>query len=492
MRNVLDVAVGHARRYLGSLSSRPIAANASIEDLRSRLSRPPPEAGIDPEDVIDELVRDTEGGLVGSASGRFFGWVIGGTLPTALAADWLTSAWDQNGASNLTAPAEAVVEEVCGRWMKHLLGIPESASFAFVTGCQMAHTTALAAARHQLLDQRGWDVERCGLSGAPRLTILTTQSRHESILRSARLLGLGTDAVEYICSNSTGRMSVEELRKALERLKPGPTVVWLQAGDLNTGHFDPFEEACAAAHAAGAWVHIDGAFGLWVATSSKYSHLLAGAEKADSWATDGHKWLNLPFDSGQVFVAHPTAHRAAFAQEASYSIPSHDLRNQKDWNPEWSRRGRGFVAYAAIRALGRVGIAEIVERCCTHARRLVDGIGQLASAEILVEPTINQGLVRFLDDDGDHDAATDDVIRRIQLDGVSWFGGATWNGMRVMRVSVCNWMTSSEDIERTLANIAKILQERTGGTRHGIDGVSRMSPGAKSMPALDRLPGGDA
>jgi glutamate/tyrosine decarboxylase-like PLP-dependent enzyme len=466
MTNVLDVAAVHAARYLETLSSRPIAANASIKELRSRLFRPLPEFAMDPKDVIEELVRDTEGGLMGSSSGRFFGWVIGGTLPAALAADWLTSAWDQNAASNLTAPAEAVVEEVCGDWMKDLLGIPKSASFAFVTGCQMAHTTALAAARHQLLQERGWDVEQSGLSGAPRLKILTTKSRHESILRSARLLGIGTGAVEYIPSDGTGRMQIGGLAKALERLNSQPAVVWLQAGDLNTGNFDPFDEACSVAHAARAWVHIDGAFGLWVATSSKYRHLLAGAEKADSWATDGHKWLNLPFDSGQVFVAHPTAHRAAFAQDASYSVPSQELRNQKDWNPEWSRRGRGFVAYAAVRALGRAGIAEIVERCCAHTQRLVNGIGRFPGAQILAIPIINQGLVRFLAPDGNHDSATDEVIRRIQLDGVAWFGGATWNGMRVMRVSVCNWMTTHDDIERTLASVSKVLEERVDRTRH--------------------------
>jgi glutamate/tyrosine decarboxylase-like PLP-dependent enzyme len=466
MTNVLDVAAAHAARYLETLSSRPIAANASIKELRSRLFRPLPEFAMDPKDVIEELVRDTEGGLMGSSSGRFFGWVIGGTLPAALAADWLTSAWDQNAASNLTAPAEAVVEEVCGDWMKDLLGIPKSASFAFVTGCQMAHTTALAAARHQLLQERGWDVEQSGLSGAPQLKILTTKSRHESILRSARLLGIGTGAVEYIPSDGTGRMQIGGLAKALERLNSQPVVVWLQAGDLNTGNFDPFDEACSVAHAARAWVHIDGAFGLWVATSSKYRHLLAGAEKADSWATDGHKWLNLPFDSGQVFVAHPAAHRAAFAQDASYSVPSQELRNQKDWNPEWSRRGRGFVAYAAVRALGRAGIAEIVERCCAHTQRLVNGIGRLPRAQILAIPIINQGLVRFLAPDGNHDSATDEVIRRIQLDGVAWFGGATWNGMRVMRVSVCNWMTTHDDIERTLASVSKVLEERVDRTRH--------------------------
>jgi glutamate/tyrosine decarboxylase-like PLP-dependent enzyme len=466
MTNVLDVAAAHAARYLETLSSRPIAANASIKELRSRLFRPLPDFAMDPKDVIEELVRDTEGGLMGSSSGRFFGWVIGGTLPAALAADWLTSAWDQNAASNLTAPAEAVVEEVCGDWMKDLLGIPKSASFAFVTGCQMAHTTALAAARHQLLQERGWDVEQSGLSGAPQLKILTTKSRHESILRSARLLGIGTGAVEYIPSDGTGRMQIGGLAKALECLNSQPVVVWLQAGDLNTGNFDPFDEACSVAHAARAWVHIDGAFGLWVATSSKYRHLLAGAEKADSWATDGHKWLNLPFDSGQVFVAHPAAHRAAFAQDASYSVPSQELRNQKDWNPEWSRRGRGFVAYAAVRALGRAGIAEIVERCCAHTQRLVNGIGRLPGAQILAIPIINQGLVRFLAPDGNHDSATDEVIRRIQLDGVAWFGGATWNGMRVMRVSVCNWMTTHDDIERTLASVSKVLEERVDRTRH--------------------------
>lgn len=466
MTNVLDVAAAHAARYLETLSSRPIAANASIKELRSRLFRPLPESAMDPKGVIDELVRDTEGGLMGSSSGRFFGWVIGGTLPTALAADWLTSAWDQNAASNLTAPAEAVVEEVCGDWMKDLLGIPKAASFAFVTGCQMAHTTALAAARHQLLQERGWDVEKSGLSGAPQLKILTTESRHESILRSTRLLGIGTDAIEYIPSDDTGRMQVGGLAKALERLNSQPAVVWLQAGDLNTGNFDPFDEACSVAHAARAWVHIDGAFGLWIATSSKYRHLLAGAEKADSWATDGHKWLNLPFDSGQVFVAHPAAHRAAFAQDASYSVPTQELRNQKDWNPEWSRRGRGFVAYAAIRALGRAGIAEIVERCCAHTQRLVNGIGRLPGAQILAMPIINQGLVRFLAPDGNHDSATDEVIRRIQLDGVAWFGGATWNGMRVMRVSVCNWMTTHDDIERTLASVSRVHEERADRTRH--------------------------
>ncbi|TMJ25923.1 MAG: aspartate aminotransferase family protein [Alphaproteobacteria bacterium] len=456
MTNVLDRAAAHAAAFLDSLSSRPIATTTPIAELQSRLGGPLPEAGMPAEAVIDALVRDTEGGLIGSGSGRFFGWVIGGTLPVALAADWLTSAWDQNAASNLTAPAEAVVEQVCGEWAKEMFGLPASASFAFVTGCQMAHTTALAAARHKLMRDRGWDVEAKGLAGAPPLRILTTENRHESILRSARLLGVGTDAIVYVQADNSGRIEMRALEQALSRTD-GPTVVCLQAGDLNTGVFDPFEPACRLAHAAKAWVHVDGAFGLWAAASERHRHLLAGAERADSWATDGHKWLNLPFDSGLVFVADAAAHRASFAQDTSYSVPTEQVRNQKDWNPEWSRRGRGFPFYAAVRALGRSGICEMVDRCCGHAERLVREIGGLDGAEIVAAPVINQGLVRFLGRDGDHDAFTDGVIRRIQQDGVAWFGGVTWGGMRVMRVSVCNWLTSDDDIDRTVESVRKVL-----------------------------------
>ena len=459
MTNVLNIAAAHAASYLESLGSRPIVAASGIADLRRRLGKPLPETGTPAEAVIDELVRDVEGGILGSGSGRFFGWVIGGALPVAVAADWLTSAWDQNAASNATAPAEAVAEEVCGSWAKELFGIPSSASFAFVTGCQMAHTTALAAARHKLLADRGWDVERSGLAGAPVLRILTTENRHESIIRSARLLGLGTAAIDYVASDNMGRIDTGELEAALRRLGGAPAVVCLQAGDLNTGVFDPFERSCQIARAAKAWVHIDGAIGLWAAASERYRHLLSGAEGADSWATDAHKWLNVPFDSGLVFVAHATAHRAAFAQETSYSIPHEELRNQKDWNPEWSRRGRGFPVYAAMRSLGRSGIADIVDRCCDHAKRLVGGIGRLPNTEVVASPTINQGLVRFLSRDGNHDGFTDAVIRRIQANGVAWFGGATWRGVRVIRVSVCNWRTTEDDIDRTLAAIREALVE---------------------------------
>ncbi|MCC7046791.1 MAG: aspartate aminotransferase family protein [Alphaproteobacteria bacterium] len=455
--SLLDRTAAHAARYLAALDTRPVGTTAAPGDLRARLCRHLPETSTLPEQVIDDLVRDTEGGIMGSAGGRFFGWVIGGTLPVALAADWLTSTWDQNAASNLTAPAEAVVEEVCGAWAKELLGIPAAASFAFVTGCQMAHTTALAAARHKLLGDRGWNVEAQGLSGAPRLRILTTENRHESIIRAVRLLGIGADAIGYVRGDNEGRIDPAELDRALRAGGDRPAIVVLQAGDLNTGAFDPLAAACRVARGHRAWVHVDGAFGLWAATSRKFRHLLDGADQADSWATDGHKWLNLPFDSGLVFVADAAAHRAAFAQNTSYSVPVEELRNQKDWNPEWSRRGRGFAAYAAIRALGRAGIADIVERCSAHAASLVDGIGALDGAEIAARPVINQGLVRFLGADGDHDRQTDAVIRRIQAGGEAWFGGATWRGMRVMRVSVCNWATTDRDIGRAIEAVRAAL-----------------------------------
>jgi glutamate/tyrosine decarboxylase-like PLP-dependent enzyme len=339
----------------------------------------------------------------------------------------------------VTAPAEAVVEEVCGDWAKQLLGIPPSASFAFVTGCQMAHTTALAAARHKLLRDRGWNVEAKGLAGAPPLRVLTAVNRHESIIRSVRLLGMGTDTIEIVPSDQQGRIDTVELERVLQNAPGVPTIVTLQAGDLNTGTFDPFAEACRIAHDYRAWVHVDGAFGLWVATSKKYRHLLDGAERADSWATDGHKWLNLPFDCGLVFVADPAAHRAAFAQDTTYAVPIEHLRNQKDWNPEWSRRGGDFPAYAAIRALGRSGIADIVDRCCAHADRLATGIGGLPGAEIVVRPTINQGLVRFLSRDGNHDRQTDAVIARIQ--------------------AICNWTTTDRDVDATIASVRNALAD---------------------------------
>lgn len=458
MTAVLTAAAAHARRYVETVGERPVRPAASLDELRARLDRPLPDGGMPDAAVVDALVAEAGDGILHSTSGRFFGWVIGGTLPVALAADWLTAAWDQNAASNVTAPAEAVVEEVTGRWLKQLLGLPEAASFAFVTGCQMAHTAALAAARHALLRARDWDVEAQGLAGAPPLRVLTSDHRHESILRAVRLLGIGTDAMRIVSGDAMGRIDCAALAEALSA-DDRPTVVCLQAGDLNTGRFDDFATAVPLARRHGAWVHVDGAFGLWAAASPRFRHLLDGVDGAQSWATDGHKWLNLPFDSGFVFVADAAAHRAAFAQDTSYAVPVETLRNQKDWNPEWSRRGRGFPAYAAIRALGRAGIAALVERCCDHAARLVAGIGALDGAEVIAAPVINQGLVRFRAADGDHGRRTEAVVRRIQAGGEAWFGTALWRNMRVMRVSVCNHATTERDVDRAVAAVAAALAE---------------------------------
>jgi glutamate/tyrosine decarboxylase-like PLP-dependent enzyme len=453
-------AAAHAVEYLDRLDEAAVAPHLTAAELRARLGGPVPENGLEPERVIDDLVRDLDGGLLGSTGGRFFGWVIGGALPAALAADWLTSVWDQNAAIYATSPAAAVVEEVCGEWLKELLGLPGTAIFSLVTGCQMAHVTALAAARQSLYADRGIDVQRAGLAGAPPLRVLASEHRHATIDRALRLLGIGTGAIVEIPADGGG-IRLPELAAALDTDREAPTLVCLQAGELNTGAFDRFDEACALAHEHGAWAHVDGAFGLWAGASGRHRHLVAGVGHADSWATDGHKWLNVPYDSGFSFVAEPRHLRAAMTASASYFDPAGEARDSMDWNPEWSRRARAFAAYAAIRSLGRTGVAELVDRCCARAQAIVAGIGRLPGAEIVAEPVINQGLVRFLAPDGDHDRLTDDVIRRIQESGEAWFGGAIWQGQRVMRVSVSSWRTTEQDVERAVQAVGAALEARS-------------------------------
>ena len=443
----LETALTHARAWLDGLDQRPVHATADVATLRSRLRRPLPEDGLPPEQVITDLVRDVEGGILGSAGGRFFGWVIGGALPSALAADWLTSAWDQNAALYACAPAAAVVEDVAGAWLKDVLGLPKTAGFAFVSGCQMAHVTCLAAASHALLARRGWDVERRGLSGAPPIRILTGDV-HGSVDRAVRLLGLGTDHISHF--------EAADLAPALASAAEAPTVVVLQAGDINTGAFDDFASLIPLAHRYGAWVHVDGAIGLWAAASKRFRHLLTEVAAADSWATDGHKWLNVPYDCGYAFVADPAAHRACMSHRAEYLTHATEARDQIDWNPEWSRRARGFATYAALRELGRRGLAALVERCSDHARALVSRIGELPGAQILAEPIINQGLVRFHNDD----RRTEEVIDAILATGEAFFGATTWRGQRAMRVSVCNWRTSDEDVARAVRAVAGVLRGR--------------------------------
>jgi glutamate/tyrosine decarboxylase-like PLP-dependent enzyme len=457
--SVLSLAQQHAFAFLNRLDEAPVGATVDVQTLRQQLNKPLADSGLPPEQVITELVRDVSGGLLGSAGGRFFGWVIGGAVPAALAADWLTATWDQNGALYATSPAAAVVEEVAGAWLKDILGLPARASFALVSGCQMAHATCLAAARHALLAERDWDVEQRGLYGAPPIRILTSSQRHGSFERAVRLLGLGRDQVVCLTSDANDRLEPEALQKALEADASAPTIVLLQAGDINIGAFDDFERLIPIAKRYRAWVHVDGAFGLWAASSPRYRHLVKGVEAAGSWATDGHKWLNVPFDSGYAFIANRDAHRASMSHRAPYLTHQEDARDEMDWNPEWSRRARGFSTYAALRQLGRDGIAELIDRCCRHAREIVMGIGKLDGAEVLWEPIINQGLVRFPDPstEQDHDRRTDEVIAAIVASGEAFFGGTTWRGKRAMRVSVCNWRTSPEDVQRSINSVARVL-----------------------------------
>lgn len=455
-RSALDSAYAHAISHLENLDETSVAATADAESLRARIARPLPVEGTPADKVIEDLVRDVDGGLIGSAGGRFFGWVIGGVLPAALAADWLTSTWQQNGCLYATSPAAAIVEETVGEWLKAIFRLPSKSSFALVTGCQMAHVTCLAAARHAQLAKRDWDVEGKGLFGAPAIRILSSNLRHASFERAVRLLGLGSSNVVDLPVDDDGRLTAQSLEDELAKAPDAPAIVLLQAGDINTGAYDEFETLVPIAHQYGAWVHVDGAFGLWATASERRKHLVRGLELCDSWATDGHKWLNVPFDCGFAFVTDPEAHRASLSIRAAYLTHASTARDEMDWNPEWSRRSRMFAAYAALRQLGRQGVEELVDRCCDHARSIVVRIGELKGAEMLWEPTINQGLVRFpapspSAPDADHDRHTDAVIAEILKTGEAFFGGTTWRGKRAMRVSVCNWQTSEEDVDRVVA-----------------------------------------
>jgi len=453
-RDVLRETASYAAEFLGSLDERPVFPRASVEELRAALGGRLPERGLDPADVVAELTAAAEPGIVGIPSGRYFGFVIGGALPAALAADWLTSTWDQNAGLYVGGPSAAVVEEVCLEWLRELLALPAGVSGALVTGCQMAHVTALAAARHRLLADAGWDVNREGLAGAPRIRVLTGELAHVTVFRALRLLGIGSTQVVALPTDERARLRADALRDALAA-GGGPTIVVAQAGEVNTGSFDPLDEIAAACEDAGAWLHVDGAFGLWAAASPELLHLVAGAERADSWATDAHKWLNVPYDCGMAFCRHPDAHRAAMAVQASYLVHADEAgpRDQLDWTPEFSRRARGFPVYAAIRSLGRAGIAELVDRCCAHAGRFAAALSA-AGAEVLNDVVLNQVLVRFGDD-----ARTDAVLAAVQADGAAFMSGTTFRGVRAMRISVSNWQTTVDDVEASVAAILRAARQ---------------------------------
>jgi glutamate/tyrosine decarboxylase-like PLP-dependent enzyme len=444
-RELLRRTAEIAADFLDTLDDRPVWPPAGIDELRAELGGPLPETPSEPLAVLEELARAAEPGVVGMQSGRYFGFVIGGALPAALAADWLAAAWDQNAGLVVCGPSAAVAEEVVGDWLKDLLHVPSDASFALVTGCQMAHTTCLAAARHGVLARAGWDVERDGLTGAPRIRVLAGAKRHTTIDRTLRLLGLGTGSIVEIPADDQGRMQTGDLAAVL-RSSDGPTIVCAQAGEVNTGSFDELQQIADLVERSGAWLHIDGAFGLWAAASPRLRDLVAGAERADSWATDAHKWLNVPYDCGIAFVADSEPHRAAMAVRAAYLVQDAEARDQMDWTPEFSRRARGFAVYAALRSLGRRGVAELVESSCDRATQFAERIATIEGCDVLNDVVLNQVLFRFADDE-----TTNAVLAGVQASGEAWMAGTTWDGRAAIRLSVSNWRTSESDIDRTVA-----------------------------------------
>jgi glutamate/tyrosine decarboxylase-like PLP-dependent enzyme len=449
LRELLDLTSAIAADFYATLPDRPVFPLATADELREAFAAPLPESPNDPRVVIEELAAAAEPGLVAEAGGRYFGFVIGGAVPASLAADWLASAWDQNAGLYVCGPSAAIVEEVAGAWLLELLGLPPQSSFGFVTGGQMANFTALAAARHHVLARAGWDVEQRGLNGAPAVRVIVGERRHGTIDRALRMLGLGAPT-DVVPADDNGRMLARHLRIGDE-----PTIVCAQAGEVNTGAFDPFHAiADARDEAANAWVHVDGAFGLWAAVSESLRPLVDGVDRADSWATDAHKWLNVPYDSGIAFTAHPEAHGGAFSARAAYLVSDGGTREQIDWNPEHSRRARGFAVYAAIRSLGRTGIVEMIERCCRHAQRFAAGLEHLG-AEVLNDVELNQVLFRFASDE-----ATNAALRAVQATGEAWMSGTTWDGRAAIRISVSNWQTTDEDVDRTLAAYAGQLAAR--------------------------------
>lgn len=453
-RDLLLSAATRAATYLDTVASRHVNATADQAALRAALGGPLPQAASDPAHVLAELARGIDAGLVATAGPRYFGFVTGGAVPVTVAAEWLGSAWDQNPGLYVLAPGVSVLEDVVAGWVLELLGLPGGSSVGFVTGCHMANFTGLAAGRHEVLRRAGWDVERHGLQRAPRITVVVGDEVHVSTVGSLRMLGFGSDDLVRVPVDAQGRMRADAFVETLARLD-GPLIVCVQAGNVSTGASDPMHAIIPAAHARGAWVHVDGAFGLWANAVPELAPQVAGVAAADSWATDAHKWLNVPYDSGLAIVAHPAPHRAAMGLRASYLQRGADEeRIGMDWVPESSRRSRVIPLYALIRALGADGVRDLVARTCKLARRMAALLAPAPGVRVLNDVVLNQVLVTFAGDDGsDPGGITRDVIARVQADGTCWAGGASWQGHEAMRIAVSNWSTTGADIDRSAAAI---------------------------------------
>ena len=446
----LHAAYEHATRFISGVAQRHVGSRTERADLLAALGGPLPSGATDPVEVINHLARAADPGIVATIGPRYFGFVTGGSVPVTVAADWLVSAWDQNACLYVTSPAASVMEDIVSGWIVELLGLPATAGVGFVTGCHMANFTCLAAARHEVLHRAGWNVETQGLQRAPRVRVLVGGEVHVSAVGALRYLGFGSDELESVPVDEQGRMRADALRAQLGD-GAGPIIVCAQAGNVSTGASDPVAEIVAMAHARGAWVHVDGAFGLWAAAVPELRSQVRGIETADSWATDAHKWLNVPYDSGLAMVADTAPLRAAMSMKASYLQRGDDEeRIGMDWAPESSRRARVVPLYALFRALGRDGIESLVRRNCALARRMAERLAAAPGVSILNEVVLNQVLVRFAGPAGtDPDAVTRDVIARIQAEGTCWAGGAVWQGKQSMRIAVSNWSTTEEDIDRS-------------------------------------------
>jgi len=443
--NLLEEAAWRASRYLTEANDRPVFPGPDALAGLNAFDEPLPETPRDPRDVLTLLDEIGSPATVTSAGGRYFGFVIGGALPATLAANWLAGAWDQNAGLKAASPVTAKLEQVSLNWLLDVLGLPLDSGGGFVTGATMANFSGLAAARHAVLKQVGWDVEAQGLFGAPPITVIVGGEVHVSLLKALNLLGLGRERVVRVPVDNQGRMRPY----ALPRIS-GPTIVCIQAGNVNTGAFDPAAEIIQIAHKSGAWVHVDGAFGLWAAVTPARAHLVAGVSEADSWATDAHKWLNVPYDSGLVFCRRAGDLRAALTHSPAAYLFEGEEREPMEYTPEMSRRARGIEIWAALRSLGRAGLAEMVERCCRHATRFAEGL-RAAGYEVLNDVQLNQVLVSFGDPEKTHR-----VIEAVQQDGFCWCGGTVWQGRTAMRISVSSWATTEEDVEKSLNAILRI------------------------------------
>jgi glutamate/tyrosine decarboxylase-like PLP-dependent enzyme len=444
---LLHSSAQRAIRYLDGLDARCVTptpeALARLHELDGAL----PETPTDPEGVLEQLDLIGSPATMASAGGRYFGFVIGGSLPASLAANWLATAWDQNAGLVAASPVAATLEEIAQHWLLEVLQLPDQCATAFVTGATMANFTGLAAARHAVLARAGWDVERDGLFGAPPITVVVGAEAHATLLKSLALLGLGRSRVLTVPTDAAGRMRPDRFPDL-----SGPAIVCMQAGNVNGGAFDPARELIPLAHSAGAWVHVDGAFGLWAAASPRRAHLTDGLADADSWATDAHKWLNVPYDSGLAFVRDAQALRAAMGQSAAYYVAG-EQREPMHYTPETSRRARGVEIWAALRSLGRSGLADLIERTCCYAERFADGLRN-AGYDVLNDVCLNQLVVSF-----GSDAVTQRVIDEVQRDGTCWCGGTRWHDRAAMRISVSSWATTEADVDRSLAAILRLAEE---------------------------------